>query len=360
MFRDRNSFRVRWTVDGKTQSKSFPRDQYTKEDVAIFEAQVKSGTFVVKSKETELMTFAKWAERWFDVYAKVEKSETTWATDKAELRNHINPVIGHLKLTEIRKSHGLDLKAVCIAKGLREKSVNNILHLAKKILLVAVDYELISSSPWQEIKSLKVPKPNFRFWTKADSEKFLKRCKELRPEFAEFVQVAIHTGLRWGELRALRRQDIDLHNGIITVCRTYNAKLKKVLERTKNKDIGRVEMSVESFSIMKTKALMKPDQLVFDPEMVNNAWRYLGIMCEKANVQKIGVHDLRHTCASQLAMAGVPLYKISRHLRHKDTKTTERYAHLSAESLSGITTAFSSQHSVREQQETTKKVPVSL
>ena len=333
MFRDREKWRVRWSESGKTRSRTFDN----KKDAALFEAQLRSGSVSVQSKEVEQMTFEKWSQRWFEVYAKVEKSETTWATDQAELRNHINPLIGHLKLSEIKKSHGLDLKAACIAKGLKEKSVNNILHLAKKILLVAVDYELIPSSPWQEVKSLKVPKPNFRFWTKPESDKFLKRCRELRPEFADFVQVAIHTGLRWGELRALRRQDIDLHNGIITVCRTYNKKLKKVLERTKNKDIGRVEMSSEVFSIMKTKTLMKSDQLIFDESLVNNAWGYIGFMCDKANVPKIGVHDLRHTCASQLAMAGVPLYKISRHLRHKDTKTTERYAHLSAESPSNFT-----------------------
>lgn len=162
------------------------------------------------------------------------------------------------------------------------------------------------------------------------------------------MQVAIHSGLRWGELRALQRKDIDFENGLITVCRTFNAKLGKVLMRTKNKDVGRVEMSPEVINIMKTKMLMKSEQLVFGPHLVNNAWRYLGYMCEKANVQRIGVHDLRHTCASQLAMAGVPLYKISRHLRHKDTKTTERYAHLSVESLSGITDGFSRPQTVRE------------
>lgn len=128
MFRDRLNWRVRWTEAGKSRSKTFAN----KKDAALFEAQLKCGTISVSTKEVEQLTFKKWADKWFEIYAKVKKSESTWATDKSELRNHILPLIGHQRLSEIKKSHGLDLKAVCIGKGLREKSVNNILHLAKK------------------------------------------------------------------------------------------------------------------------------------------------------------------------------------------------------------------------------------
>jgi integrase len=343
MFRDRDKWRVRWREGSKSRTKSFD----TKNEAALFEARLKSGNLSVPTKEVEQMTFRKWADKWFEVYAKVEKSESTWHDDLAALRNHILPIIGDLRLSEIKKSHGQDLKAALIAKGRKEKTVNNVLQTAKKVLAVAVDYELIPSNPWQLVKNLKVPEQDFDFWTKEESDKFLKRCRELRPEFADYVTVAIHTGLRWGEMKALQRKDIDFDGNTITVCRTFNRKLKKVLPRTKNKGIGRVDMSPEVAAIMRTKMLMKPDQFIFDEAMTSNSWDYIGFMCEKAGVRKIGIHDLRHTCASQLAIAGVPLYKISKHLRHRNMKQTERYAHLSAESMRGIGENFGGPQMVR-------------
>lgn len=343
MFRDRDKWRVRWREGGKPRTKSFD----TKQEAALFEAQMRTGTVPVRSREVERLTFAAWTEKWFEVYAKVRKSETQWVIDRMNLKNHILPAIGELKIHEIKRSHGLDLMAALTAKGLKEKTVNNVFHLAKKILSVAVDYEIIPANPWQLIKNLQVPQPDFRFWTKSESDKFLRRCRELRPEFADYVLVAIHTGLRWGELKALKRMDLDFETGVITVRRTYSKRLKKIMERTKNKEIGRVEMSPEVIQVMKTRMLMKPEQFVFSDSLTNNSWDYLKFMCEKAQVQVIDVHDLRHTCASQLAMAGIPLYKIQRHLRHKDFKTTLRYAHLSPESLSGITAGFSGPQTVR-------------
>ena len=56
----------------------------------------------------------------------------------------------------------------------------------------------------------------------------------------------------------------------------------------------------------------------------------------KASVKRIRIHDMRHSFASQLAMAGVSIYSIQALLGHTDVKTTMRYAHLSPEAQAGV------------------------
>lgn len=329
VFKCRDSWRATWQENGKRRTKSFP----SKNEATLFEAELKAGVTTVLTKEQESTTFAKWCERWHQDYARIEKSESTWEHDLTAIRLHLAPVIGGLKLSDIKKSHGNDLKTALVEKGLSPKTVNNVLLLAKKILSFAVDYELIPASPFQNVKPLKCPKPKFRFWTKEESDKFLKRCRELDPELANIVTVALHTGMRLGEMQGLQRKDIDFTTKTIRVAATWNKRLNKRLERAKNFEVGYVRMTSEVEVIMSMRKLMKPDQYVFRKGKMDNVRRDLQAMCDKANVQKITFHDLRHSFASQLAIAGVDIFKIQRMMRHKSVGMTERYAHLTQESL---------------------------
>jgi integrase len=247
-------------------------------------------------------------------------------------------------------------------KGRKPKTINNVVNLAKGILNVAIDYKLIRENPWRKVKNLKIDEQDFRYWTQAQSDQFLETCWKLRPELAELVQVAIHTGLRWGELHALMKEDIDFGTGLITVQRTFSARLRKILKRTKNKKVRRVEMSPMVIPIMRRLVLKSPDKFIFRRPLINHAREYIQAMSAKAEVPVLGVHDLRHTCASQLVMAGVPLLMVSKHLGHRDTRVTERYAHLSPESLRGITKAFGSPQNVRglEKQLLTEKAELQV
>lgn len=330
MYLDRNGKpRVKWREDGKQRTKSFS----SKTEAALFEAQIKAGVITAPTKEQEQTTFALWADKWFKIYAQVEKSESTWSNDEQIIKNHINPIIGNLRLSDIKKMHGQDLKSSVSAKGLKPKTVNNVLQLAKKILNVAVDYELISANPWRDVKRLKVPKRDFRYWTQSESDKFLKRCKELDPEFHDLVLFAIRTGLRLGEIQALARKDLDFENGLIRVGATWSIRLGKKLDRTKNGEIGFVPMTPQVRAVLLTKKMMKPNQQVFRPSMVQHARERLLAMCDKAMVQKLTFHDLRHTFASQLAMGGLDMYRIQKLMRHKHSEMTQRYAHLHPDSL---------------------------
>ena len=340
MYRFRDKWRVTWRECGKKCSRLFENPN----DARLFEAQIKSGIADVRPFEVQMMVFSDFAEKWFREYAMIEKSESTWEHDLAAIRNHLNPIIGELKLDVIRKVHGIELKSEISRKGLKPKSVNNILQLAKKILGTAVDFEFLKANPFQNVKPLKATKPGFRFWTISERDKFLERGSPLRPEFCELVKIAVHTGLRMGELRALKRSDLDFDNGIIRVGATYNRRLKKVLNRSKNGEIDFVPMNSEVLSILATRKLMKPDQTIFRSTVFENARRDLRLLCVKANVPVLSFHSLRHTFASCLAMAGVNLMVIQKLMRHKSYEMTLRYAHLHPNSIKGVTDVLVTQN----------------
>ena len=333
MFRDRDKWRVRWQEGEKTRSRTFE----SKNDAALFEAQLKSGVKRVATLEEEATTFAQFAERWFRDYAQVEKSETTWQNDLTAIRIHLNPVLGELKLHQIRKANGFELRSSLKSKSLTPKTINNVFGLAKKMLSFAVDIELIKENPFSLIKPLKTPEPKFSFWTSADSEKFLERCRTHNPEFHTLVLVALRCGLRLGELGALTRKDLDFDRNLIQVGATYSRTLKKHLDRTKNYEVEFVPMTPQVREALLTKKLMKPDQLIFETQLCKQARIRLRRYAAKFQVPVITFHDLRHSFASQLAIEGVDRYRIQKLLRHKSPDMTERYSHLRPDDLIGST-----------------------
>jgi len=339
MFRKGELWRVKWREAGKQRTKSF----YTKQDAQLFEAKLRSGCSSQATLEQESLTFAVYAERWLKDYAEVEKSESTWKDDRTTIAKHLNPVLGDIRLIDLKKIHGLTLKGELAKKALKPKSVNNYLQLAKKIMATAVDYDLVPANPFLGVKPLKVPAPRFRFWTEDDRDRFLKRAYELHPEFADLVAVAVFTGLRMGELQALTKADLDFGNNLIQVGATFNKPLGKRLERTKNGEIGFVPMNSDVLRVLSSRKLMKPCQPIFRAGMFSNARRELQSLCDKAKVPMITFHDLRHSFASQLAMAGVDLMRIQKLMRHKSITMTQRYAHLHPDSLQGATEIIGTQ-----------------
>lgn len=321
-------YQVRWRdPDGKQRAKNFR----TKELAHDHCRRIDRGEDV---KEGKVPTFATFANVWRERHGSVTKAERTMMVAWESVERYLVPTFGNVRLDRLTQVHLLDLRAKLVGtqvrgrKPMSPKTVNNILVLARQILLAAVAEGLITESPWGKVKNVKVPEQDFRYWTMDERERFLRFCRSRDPELAELVLVATHTGLRKGELKALQRQQLDFATGQIKVNATYDDHLGRRLERSKNAKVGFVKMSQDVREALLTKSIAPGETPVFRAELFSDLYDRLRRRCVEAGVKEIGPHGLRHTFASIMIMRGAPILAVSKFLRHSSITMTERYAHL--------------------------------
>jgi integrase len=249
---------------------------------------------------------------------------------------HLWPSLGAIRLRDLAPEDLLTIRrrltteaAGRYRRHLKPKTVNHVLVLAKQIASFAVKLRKVGTNPFAGVGLLQVPEQPFDYWQAEERDRFLRFAKQLDPEFARLVLIACYTGLRKGELWALRRGQLDFKNRIILVSATYDHKLRRRLERTKDGSWGTVPMSDVVYEALKDQTLREGVAQVFPDVVMSDAAHRLTRLCLQTGTKVIRFHDLRHTFASCLAMAGVPIYDIQRLMRHKSLWMTQRYAHLS-------------------------------
>ena len=146
------------------------------------------------------------------------------------------------------------------------------------------------------------------------------------------ILTAIHTGMRYSELIGLEWDNVDFFNNNICVRR---ANVHGHVGTPKSNRIRYIPMTTELTSALSTHP--RSNHLVF---AYKNDWiRYelsrlkLAKICKMAGIKKIAWHALRHTFASNLASAGIPLNAIQTLLGHSTINMTMRYSHLNKNDL---------------------------
>lgn len=132
------------------------------------------------------------------------------------------------------------------------------------------------------------------------------------------VLLAVNTGLRRGELTSLEWSDINLQGKVLTV-RGSTAKSG----RTRH-----IPLNVEALDVLQRYRRQHTEGRLFELTRVNKSFAAL---LESANIAELRFHDLRHSFASHLVMAGADLYVVKELLGHASIAMTERYAHLAPE-----------------------------
>lgn len=328
-----------WRVHLRYNQRRVSRNFRTKALAEAFEERVKRvrrGELPPPSQETPV-TFSEFADRWLNEHAGLEVAETTALSYKSVIDNHLNHAFGGLALTKLTKDHIRILRAD-LAKDRKPKTVNNIIQVAKQILSTAVEWHteekpLIAVNPWASVSNLEVNEQSFDYWTAEERDKFLASARFRDPAFAELCLVALHTGLRLGELQALTRGQLDFDRRQICVRATYSVKTKKRYDRTKTRKIGYVPMNEQVYKVLFKRVLYPPQAPIFQSGAL--AWPVAKVArhASAAGVKAIRFHDLRHTFASCLVTEGVDIFTVSKLLRHASVTQTMRYAHLAPDHL---------------------------
>jgi integrase len=246
---------------------------------------------------------------------------------------------------------------VKFAKNHGAVNANRVLAYLKACLGRAVEWGHLKENLLHKVKKFKEdPHPRVRFLS-SDEEQGLMRalddrednmrrerdshnawCRERNREawpdlragaYADhlkpMVLVSLNTGLRRGELFSLEWRDIDLDKKILTI---RGAKAKSGVTRhvPLNTAVLETLQTWRRQTLVNGLAFPSKDGKRFDN--CNSAWEKV---LEQANISDFHWHDMRHTFASKLVMAGVDLNTVRELLGHSDIKMTLRYSHLAPE-----------------------------
>ena len=186
----------------------------------------------------------------------------------------------------------------------------------KTLLNKAVAWGKLKESLAKSAKSFKEPEGRDRFLEKEEINKLLSCCSgNLKP----VVTVAIFTGMRRGEILGLKWRDIDFKRNFITLLDTKNGEKREVpMSELVKTALIRVRKHPDSQYIFCNK----------DGKPYHNLRKTFFTALKKAGIIDFRFHDLRHTFASHLVMAGFDLYTVAALLGHKDIRMTLRYSHL--------------------------------
>lgn len=274
----------------------------------------------------EVPTLAEFSDT-FLTHAGAKNKPSELAKKGQILRKHLLPVLGALRLDAVRRATVDDYALAKRAAGLKAKTINNHLAVLSGMLRLAERRELIAQAP--RIELLPVEQASFRWLSEFEAKRLVTRADD---EWRAPIVVALRTGLRMGELRALQWEDVDFANGRLHVRR---AAWEQEIGTPKNGRARLVPLGAEAAAALRELPTRFRGGLVFARagELATyNAWEWgLEKTSKAARLGRIGWHVLRHSFASHLAMAGVPMRTIAELLGHGDMRVTMRYAHLAPE-----------------------------
>lgn len=268
-------------------------------------------------------------ESWKAARAGIELADSTIVYLDSRWK-HVKASFGDMPVDQVSEEDCAGFRKHLVeVQQLKPAYANLIIETFRTLTALAHRRGLIEVDPWIEVKRIPVAEQAFGFWTPLERDRFLNVARRIDPEFAALATVALHTGLRWGELRALRRKHLDFDGGRILVVSNFRPAVARIVETTKTRTNGVVPMNDLVRRTLADRQLTAPEEPVFSARILEAAGRYrLPAVAKIAEVKPIRFHDLRHTFASCLAMAGVPLIEIQKLMRHKSIQTTMRYAHL--------------------------------
>jgi len=274
-------------------------------------------------------TFAEFSSQWFETYVRTNNKPSSQRSRSHVLRNHLVPFFGRTRLEAITTARVEEYKARKIRDGLSPKTVNDHLGILGKSLHDAREWGVPAAAP--TLRWLRAPKPAFCFLGRDEAQRLLVAMRSTR--WRTMVTVALHTGLRLGELFGLRWQDIDVDRANIAVRQSI---VEGVTGSPKNYRERHIPLNHIVLNAL--AAMPRTHDLVFHrgdgrPLTCSTAENALRRACNRASLRPIGWHALRHTYASWLASGGIPVPAIQALLGHSTIEMTMRYAHLAPSSL---------------------------
>ena len=276
-------------------------------------------------------------ERTFDelmlAYLKATKStKPSHGRDICSMR-HLRPVFGGRRLSEI--------DTVTIRSYIRQRrsdgAAASTINKEIGVFSSAISYAQ-KERGWRVLNPvkgirLKEPAGRVRWLTNAESQALIEAASDdpRARHLPDFITLALHTGMRKGELLGLEWCRVDLQRNLVYL----------EAEHTKTKRRRSIPINADARSALLNRARHRADQCPDSPwvfchrggQRIQDVKTSFATACRRAAIANFRIHDLRHTCAAWLVQAGTPLDRVRDLLGHTSITTTEIYAHLSPDNV---------------------------
>jgi integrase len=290
------------------------------------------------------ITFQHYAE---DIWLPVRHVEvTTRAAYQSYLRTHFVPFFGQMPLARILPTTVQAWIAQAADRGLGPRSIAKYHVMLHSIFARAVLDRIIAFNPCENTELPKVVAKKYRIVTPTEFETVI---VAIPARFKALVLTDIETGLRWGELVALRPRHVDFLRATITVCETIVEVSKKdsptgermiVKPYPKDDEPRTLHVSQDLIDTLAARIAdlgLRRDDLLFPSREIaggnplsrgNFNTRFWRPAIVKAGIDfPLRTHDLRHAHASWLLAGGADLKSVMERMGHSQIMTTQKYLH---------------------------------
>jgi integrase len=330
--------------DGRRKQKYFKKLQECRKWIADAQFADEHGDISASGDMT--------VDAWFDYWISEIKGKTVrWSTLNSyndRYNKNIKHVIGNMTIKEVKPMHCQNILNIMDNNEYAGSSMARTKATMSAMFSDALDNGLIVSNPVTgSVKCPKKPEKNTRVLTLDEQDRFLEATKG-SVNYFHFLFV-LQTGVRSSELRGLRWEDIDFSNRTIHIRRntTYNSSSGKFItgELKTNSGLRDIPMTQTAYEILVSikNQQMQQKRKVLPFEYANNVFlnrngnllpnsnydRYLEKLCDKAGIEKISMHTLRHTFATRCIESGMKPKTLQKILGHANiSMTMDLYVHV--------------------------------
>jgi integrase len=294
-----------------------------------------------EQRKVSTETFEVFAGVWLE--AKRPRVElATWREYEAHLRIRLLPAFGKLRLRDVTRAR---VEAYVSSQHAQRlvgvKTINNSLVVLAQVMGLAVEDGIVARNPAIGSRDrpirLHYEQPRMRYLDRNQSEAYLAAAS---PEYRPLAELLIATGLRIGEAVALAWPDVDTDALTLRISRSRKLDGSVGTPKTDRTRIVHIAPDLAVVLEQHRRATELRDLvhdtrsvLVFatstggmlDPSNVRRRWHERTL--KAAGLERIRLHDLRHSAASLAVAAGESVLFVQAQLGHADVRTTQRYAH---------------------------------
>ncbi|MBX0359571.1 site-specific integrase [Halobacillus sp. Nhm2S1] len=358
-------FQIYTGVDPSTGKKKFTSKGgfKTKKEAQMAAAEVEKEVFENTYVQEQNITFQEFTLEWLKTYRDTAKISSV--RNRQHNLDHLNRFFGNKKIKDITRKQYQAMLASLHNAGYAFNTLDGIHATGRMVFRKAVEFNIIKDSPCdfakiprkvETVEEVESSKGEIKFMEKEELIRFLNAAKEsgIDKDYPMFLTLA-YSGLRVGELIALKWSDIDMYKKTLRVTKTYYNPNNRTKEyqlltpktkgsiRTLKMDVGVIEVlkrhkehQDDLIDKMKNEytqldfVFAKEVQNLGYPEFLKTVNTHMRRLLKISGIHKeLTPHSLRHTHTSLLIEAGVGVKEIQQRLGHGDINTTMNiYAHI--------------------------------